>query len=64
LARKYADLNFSLLQPASMFRREVDGIPAPDFAADFVAEKVRELLAPMDIELVNNQVTRLGPIIQ
>jgi hypothetical protein len=54
LAGKDSDLDFSLIQPASVNRRVVDREAVPDFAANLLAEKVGKGLAAMDVEIVDD----------
>ena len=60
LPRQEADLDFGLIQPASVFWRVVNGESIPDFAADLLAEQVRQRLAPMDVQVVHDEMDRVG----
>jgi len=43
-----------------MFRRVVNCEPAPDLTADILAEGIRQRFAVMGVEIVHNQMNRLG----
>lgn len=59
LPREHPDLDFCLVEPASMGGRVVDRKSAPDLGAELRTVKVDQRLAAMDIEIVQHQVDGL-----
>lgn len=60
LTAEQADLNFSLIEPASMFGRVVYGEPFPEPSARLVAKSVYQRFAGVGAQVVHDQMDGVG----
>ena len=58
LPREDPDLDLRLIEPTAMSGRVVSGEPIPDLCGHFRAERIRQGLPAMDVEVVHHQVDR------
>ena len=60
LSRVQAELDLSLVEPASVFGRVVNGEPIPKISAFLLTEVIDQRLAAVDIEVIHDDVNGLG----
>ena len=60
LAAEQADLNLSLIQPASMLGRVMHGKARPQPSARLLAESVHQCFAGVGAQVVQNQMDGIG----
>jgi len=60
LPRVHAEFDLRLVEPASVFGSVMDLQPIPKIAALFLAEVAGQRLAAMDIQVIHDEVNRLG----
>jgi hypothetical protein len=55
-----ADFDFSLVEPASVSWRVVDGEAVPNLFANFISVEIRRRLDAMDVQVIHHEVDGVG----